>query len=197
MILKKNTAMFAETNQFRFTCPIFGNEAQLAVCIKLRDLHMKGEPHPKRLGCSACMTANKCPVSHMMADTQREGRDDAYYSAEPKLGRLSSWVGERIAPIVVMAKTMEEKGVPPGERAAIQRATIGHNEPNTRGMAYDDEPSARKATVKPRPPKKTEAERTVQAAQRGDLGEAVTRAVRAAPSGPRKSLLDLAKEKAQ
>ncbi|CAO3459932.1 hypothetical protein [Azospirillum argentinense] len=208
MLITKQTALFRADNLFRFVCPIFQHETEARVCLKLRELMYRGTPHEKRPGCAACIGASKCPIMHMMADTQREDRHNAYFSATPVVGRISDWVMKRIAPIVVLERHLV--GVPPGQRAGIERCTAGRHE-SARSMMTDVEvtetaPPRRKA---PRPAAAAASDAvdaTVRAAQSGDLSAAVTAAASASrpepikpkpatppPAAPKMSLLELAR----
>jgi len=86
-------------NRFAFTCPVFGADVEIRTCLHLQEMQYRGKAPEVRKGCQACITASKCPIIHIVKDLNEH--NDPYYSAEPKVGRLSNKVLNAIAPIMV------------------------------------------------------------------------------------------------
>lgn len=91
-------------NQFRFLCPVLGQEARYLACVLRKHRKWRGEPS----GCGACsaaMDANKCPVIHMVAmESPRNGEARAifYDPKGEKLYQVPSKVAERIERVVIL-----------------------------------------------------------------------------------------------
>lgn len=170
--------MLKPENLFRFVCPVFNAEVEARVCFKLHESFMRGQPHAKRPGCNACMAANKCPVPHMTNEVLRN-RAEAYFAAEPTVGNLSKDVIERVAPVIVMEKTLRKYGASPAEEAAIEAATfvVGEKPAGTkkRGAVV---------TVKLDKSDDEAPDATIEAAKTGDLGAALTKAAAAPKPKP-------------
>lgn len=113
---------FSVNNQFVITCPIFGADTKIAVCLQLREMVWVGKRPTKRRGCQACMSAGKCPMVKMMRRVVLTGKDPGLYSSEPRKGRLESVVLDQIGPIVVLESTIDRFEVDGVERRKIVEA---------------------------------------------------------------------------
>jgi hypothetical protein len=156
---------YAENNQFRFKCPIFGVEVKIRECLSLRDMVWKGEKVGVRRGCQACIHTSKCPMVPLVYDFayRREG-EDVYHSTEPRVGHLQPSLLARIAQIIVPNYWLDKLDVPPAERSRIALAdpkTIAH------------EAKVEKKTRKRQP------DALAQAAMTGDMGAALNKAMEA------------------
>ena len=91
-------------NQFRFLCPVLGQEARYLTCVLRKYRKWRGEP----TGCGACsaaMDANKCPVIHMIEmESPRNGEARAiFYDAKgDKLYQVPPKVAERIERVIIL-----------------------------------------------------------------------------------------------
>jgi len=176
-------------NQFRFVCPIFGAEVAMRECMSLRDLQYKGQGPEIRKGCQACISAQKCPIVHVLREIGPGV--DPYYSPTPKVGKLSDHIMRSIAPIVVPESTMKSARFAdmPQRQAELIQACDGlkgfKNFKGTQGATLEDvgirTPSEhasegnrihRSVTKTPAP-----AEEPQDAAVTGDLSAALNRAM--------------------
>ncbi|SER29289.1 hypothetical protein SAMN05216548_114125 [Faunimonas pinastri] len=108
-------------NLFHFVCPIFNVETRFATCVSLRDLVWKGRRPEQRKGCQACMSASKCPINNIIQDFGRLP-DDPYHADEKRVGSLKDRHIERIMPVLVSPKLLDEYAVTPKERELILAA---------------------------------------------------------------------------
>lgn len=123
--------MVPEVNRFHFVCPIFNSEVAAADCFTLEYEWMRGQKHPERAGCIACMASSKCPVRYMMKELH-QGKS-AYFSPVRQLGSVSGDVREEIAPIRVLDSILNDYGVSGEERDAIVGSVIaGKSKPMSR-----------------------------------------------------------------
>lgn len=168
---------FSEANRFSFTCPIFGVQTEMRVCLMLRDRLWAGHRQEVRRGCQACLHDSKCPIVPIVQETFRTGEDPGYFAREPRNGNLQEKHLRRIQNVIVRDATMLNFGVSDAERAAIQ-ATNGFNA-KLRGAALKD------VIVEelPNAPRRKPAEKVaapssdvVDAAARGDLAAAINEA---------------------
>ncbi|PZR92078.1 MAG: hypothetical protein DI537_14730 [Stutzerimonas stutzeri] len=172
-------AMLAPTNQFSFTCPIFQVDVKMRQCVKLVETTKVNQKLEVRRGCQACIRSSKCPVdllSRMISFSAPGIEPSDYGSSEPSKGRLDQHILKRIAPVMVLPRTLDEMGVPQAERDLIQRS---HDALMKAMPSYSDERSAEK-------PKRRRAARTEeplaksatttrvnQAAESGDMAAAI------------------------
>jgi hypothetical protein len=117
-IVKKS---FTDANEFAFKCPIFKVDVKFRDCAKLQQLHMRHDKPNVRKGCQACLTASKCPISHMIKELHHEG-DGRYFSAEPSVGPISDAVIARTARILVMPFHTQQYNLTDREKELIEDA---------------------------------------------------------------------------
>jgi len=101
-----NSKTFSPQNMWSFACPIFGAEVKIKDCLNLRDQWMRGQGPEVRKGCQGCMSSSKCPIIHVIKEVDNKKDSDPYFSAEPRLGRLSDYVMKAIAPIITAESTL-------------------------------------------------------------------------------------------
>lgn len=170
-------------NAFRFNCPVFATEVEVSDCFRLLEQHMKGFRVAGRNGCQACMSASKCPTREMFDEAAED--PSRYFSATPKLGRISESVLEAIEPILVTEKTLENFSVDSEDRATI--AALNESSKPGRGKAkrskiiepLDPASKTKRTTLPPVKPRPVVDEGVATAAQTGDLSAAITAAVAA------------------
>lgn len=169
----------SQSNQFKFVCPIFNVETAFRQCAKLRDIVYRGGRPPVRRGCQACIQSSKCPAAEVIrkiAFSNGKAADD-HASETPVMGKLAGEILERVAPVVVLEKTMNECGVPPAERALIADANpriiaqLGHA-PRNRSDAHQSATKRRKRATPPAPANTNT--KINEAAATGDLAAAVS-----------------------
>lgn len=111
-------------NKLRINCPIFNAETSMASCVMLRDLVWKGQaPDNKRLGCQACIRSGKCPATSIVQRIMYgKAMPDEYGSREPKMGKLSVQILERVERVMIQDTHLNQLGVPQNERDLIATA---------------------------------------------------------------------------
>lgn len=168
-------------NQFRFVCPIFDTEVKFSQCMQVRDAVYSGKNLPVRKGCQACMHSSKCPVFEIVRSIAPErNTPDDYGSTTPVVGKIRKDVLEKIAPIMVLPRTMENLGVSPAEQAMIESSSErirklagmapGPSAENSSSRA-SSKPSRKPATKKVAPQNDNKIN---EAAATGDLAAAVS-----------------------
>jgi hypothetical protein len=110
-------------NRFSFTCPIFGVNTEIRVCLFLREQLWRGKKQTVRKGCQACLHDSKCPIYPIMREMQSKDVDP-YYSPTPKHGALYERHLSSIRNIVVRKATLDRYDVPENERKLIQEVSI-------------------------------------------------------------------------
>jgi hypothetical protein len=91
-------------NQFRFLCPVIGEEARYMACVFRKHRKWRGESVDCG-ACSAAMDANKCPAIHMIdMEVPRHGetRSIFYDPKGDKVYKVPPKVMERIEKLVIL-----------------------------------------------------------------------------------------------
>lgn len=171
-------AALSPTNQFAFTCPIFNVDVKMRQCMKLVEVTKVNQKLDVRKGCQACIRSSKCPadqISRMISFKSAGVEPGDYGSAEPVKGRLRQDILKRIAPVVVMDRTMNEYGVPDAERDLITTASARiHKMAGTApGEGSSRDLSAGATEKLKRKPRATNDNRINEAAATGDLAAAL------------------------
>jgi hypothetical protein len=162
------------SNQFQFPCPIFGSVTKIASCFQLDELVMRGQRPAVRKGCQACMKSSKCPIWHIKQHQLQTNADD-YYSAEPKVGQLSSAILERIAPIRIQDVHMRDV-----ESDSERQRMMQANEDAKAGVVKKGKAPKNEKTIwdqpvmAKEPAVKINSATDVAAAMTGDMGAAIT-----------------------
>jgi hypothetical protein len=164
-------------NLFQFECPVFKLNVQARICFKVHETFMKGQPHPKRPGCNACLSANKCPIHYMIKEAIRTQKE-AYFSTTPTVGSLSQEIISDVMPVMVLERDLKRFGCSANEIAAIEAATMPRSElakietgkRRKRAAAVSRGSATHKASAT------TDA--TVEAATRGDMTAAINEATK-------------------
>jgi len=113
-----------KNNKFQFVCPIFETKVHMAHCVHLRNIVWCGGRSEIRRGCQACMLSGKCPASEIVRKISfHKDTPDDYGSATPVLGKIRRDVLEKVAPVIVQEKHMQELRVSEAERALIMTAS--------------------------------------------------------------------------
>jgi len=167
-------------NQFRFVCPIFNTEVKFAQCLQIRDAVYNAKELAVRKGCQACVKDSKCPASEVVRKISFGGGNvpDDYGSTTPVTGKVRKDVLEKIAPIIVMQRTLDNLGVGSAERALI--ASSSERIRKIAGIAAlpsegYSAPRTASAPAKRAPKKAAPKSDTInQAAATGDLAAAVS-----------------------
>lgn len=165
-------AMLSPANQFAFTCPIFNVDVKMRQCVKLVEVTKVNQKLEVRKGCQACIRSSKCPVdtiSRMISFKNASVQPGDYGATEPRKGSLSADILKRIAPIMVLDRTMNEFDVPDAERDLINTAS-----PRIHKMAgtapADDTPAGK---TKRTPRASASSTRINEAAATGNLAAAL------------------------
>lgn len=165
---------YSPTNKFRFACPIFGAEVEIAGCLSLREMMAIGKKPEQRRGCQACIKSSKCPIPRIMMCIQRTG-EDPYYAAEPKVGTLRPDVLDNIRPILVHEPYLDEFNVPPSERELILVANeSAGDQTKAKSSKRLPIPSVKFEPIKGEP--KASHDALTDAAMTGDMSAAISRA---------------------
>lgn len=112
------------SNQFKFTCPLFNTETRMGACVQLRDLVWIGAKPPFRRGCQAAMRCGKCPAAEMVRRYcySKAWVNDHHGSVTPKVGKLMLPILERIRPVMMRDNILDELKVPDNERMLLATA---------------------------------------------------------------------------
>jgi hypothetical protein len=108
-------------NQFMINCPTFKVDTKLAACFALRDAVYRGDKPTVRIGCQCVVMSGKCPAVAVVDRMIRE-KDDPYFSAEPKVGRLDPTILDKVAPVIVTDSMMKRYPLSPSEEKLIAEA---------------------------------------------------------------------------
>lgn len=114
----------SDTNQFSFTCPLFGAKTRMGACVQLRDRVWRGERLDVRRGCQAAMACSKCPAAEMVRKYcfDKNWTNDHHGSMTPKEGKVMRPILERIRPVLMRESVLNDYRVPENERLLLENA---------------------------------------------------------------------------